>query len=207
MWFAPLGVSSSGPTMFLVWGGRVGGPEPCPPPCSFAAFLVRHPWASACVAVRGPSRGRTGGFTRVGGGVVSSGRPLTAGPRPLGGGGVSVGGGGGWLGRRGVGGGVLVVPASQAHVLASPPWFALGLPLRCLTGACVPSGGGGGEGGVWLGWAGGLMQEQALGCGLPSLPHHETEVLGCAVPRPSGLSTATRPLRSVGGRIISSSCV
>ena len=35
------------------------------------------------------------------------------------------------------------------------------------------------------------MQEQALGCGLPSLPHHEAEQPDCPVPRPSGLSTAT----------------
>ena len=57
-----------------------------------------------------------------------------------------------------------------------------------------PRGGGG--------WAGGLMQEQALGCGLPSLPHHEAELPDCPVPRPSELSTATRPppaLRGMGG--------
>ena len=53
--------------------------------------------------------------------------------------------------------------------------------------------------GVGLGWAGGLMQEQALGCGLPSLPHHEAEQPDCPVPRPSGLSTATRPGRGGGG--------
>ena len=62
-------------------------------------------------------------------------------------------------------------------------------------------------GGVGLGWAGGLMQEQALGFGLPSLPHHEAELPDCPVPRPSGLSTATRPHRSAGGRKIPSSCV
>ena len=62
-------------------------------------------------------------------------------------------------------------------------------------------------GGVGLGWAGGLMQEQALGCGLPSLPHHEAEQPDCPVPRPSGLSTATRPHRSAGGRKMPSSCV
>ena len=60
---------------------------------------------------------------------------------------------------------------------------------------------------VGLGWAGGLMQEQALGCGPPSLPHHEAELPDCPVPRPSGLSTATRPHRSAGGRKIPSSCV
>ena len=62
-------------------------------------------------------------------------------------------------------------------------------------------------GGVGLGWAGGLMQEQALGCGLPSLPHHEAKQPDCPVPRPSGLSTATKPHRSAGGRKIPSSCV
>ena len=61
--------------------------------------------------------------------------------------------------------------------------------------------------GVGLGWAGGPMQEQALGCGLPSLPHHEAERPDCPVPRLSGLSTATRPNRSAGGRKIPSSCV
>ena len=65
----------------------------------------------------------------------------------------------------------------------------------------------GGGGWVGLGWAGGLMQEQALGCGLPSLPHHEAELPDCPVPRPSGLSTATRPHRSASGRKIPSSCV
>ena len=60
---------------------------------------------------------------------------------------------------------------------------------------------------VGLGWAGGLMQEQALGCGLPSLPHHEAELPDCPVPRPSGLSTATGPHRSAGGRKIPSSRV
>ena len=61
--------------------------------------------------------------------------------------------------------------------------------------------------GVGLGWAGGLMQKQALGCRLPSLPHHEAEFPDCPVPRPSGLSTATRPHGSAGGRKIPSSCV
>ena len=66
-------------------------------------------------------------------------------------------------------------------------------------------GGGRGGGGVGLGWAGG--QEQALGCGLPSLPHDEAELPDCPVPRPSGLLTATRPNRSAGGRKIPLSCV
>ena len=70
---------------------------------------------------------------------------------------------------------------------------------------CVRARGGGG--GVGLGWAGGLMQEKALGCGLPSLPHHEAELPDCPVPTPSGLSTTTRPHRSAGGRKIPSSCV
>ena len=65
----------------------------------------------------------------------------------------------------------------------------------------------GGRGRVGLGWAGGLIQEQALGRGPPSLPHHEAELPDCPVPRPSGLSTATRPHRSAGGRKIPSSCV
>ena len=82
----------------------------------------------------------------------------------------------------------------------------------------VPPGGGGANrrlvtvrppwrGGVGLGWAGGLLQEQSLGRGPPSLPNHEAEQPDCPVPRPSGLSTATRPHRSAGGRKIPSSCV
>ena len=51
------------------------------------------------------------------------------------------------------------------------------------------------------------MQEQALECGLPSLPHHEAEQPDCPVRRPSRLSTATRPHRSAGGQKIPSSCV
>ena len=53
-----------------------------------------------------------------------------------------------------------------------------------------------------MGWAGGLMQEQALGRGPPSLPNHEAEQPDCPVPRPSGLSTATRPHGSAGGRTV-----
>ena len=68
-----------------------------------------------------------------------------------------------------------------------------------------PLGGGGGVASFTLAaWGGSLMQEQALGCGLPSLPHHEAELPDCPVPRRSGLSTATRPHRIAGGRKIPS---
>ena len=46
-----------------------------------------------------------------------------------------------------------------------------------------------------------MTSEQAPGSGRPALPDHEAEQHDCPVPRPSGLSTATRPHRAmVSGR-------
>ena len=65
--------------------------------------------------------------------------------------------------------------------------------------------------GVWLAlagwWWGCLMQEQGLAPRLPSLPNDEAEQPDCPFPRLSGLSTTSRPHRSVGERQTLLSCL